>query len=151
MVAVKREIRDREILDADVVIDDEKLVKQVDLANDAFFASDSDDVVVEKRPVMRDGRVPKLAKNYEKIYREKIERQRIQEGWYEDVAPVEQKIAFREESTIKQKPLKIKASSFGKDVAAENNRRIINPEQTEKLNVKFWVINHLRFLDPVVA
>jgi len=38
------------------------------LDKDAFFASDSDsEKSVEKRPVMRDGRVPKLAKNYEKI------------------------------------------------------------------------------------
>ena len=74
MVAVKREIWDRELWDADVKIDDDKVVNQVDLGNDAFFASDSDDVIVEKRPVMRDGRVPKLAKNFEKIQKEKIEK-----------------------------------------------------------------------------
>jgi hypothetical protein len=67
MVAVKKELRDRELWDADVKIDDEKVVNQADLGADAFFASDSEEAVVEKRPVMRDGRVPKLAKNYEKI------------------------------------------------------------------------------------
>ena len=73
MVAVKQEIRDRELWDADVKIEDEKVVNTVKkIDKDAFFASDSDDSAVEqqeveKRPVMRDGRVPKLAKNYEKI------------------------------------------------------------------------------------
>lgn len=70
---------------------------------------------------MRDGRVPKLAKNFEKIQQQKIEKQRRAEGWYDDPVPepVEQpKVAFREKSTISQKPLKIKASSFGKDISA---------------------------------
>ncbi len=136
MVAVKREIRDRELWDADVKIDDDKVVNQVDLGKDAFFASDSDDVIVEKRPVMRDGRVPKLAKNFEKIQKEKIEKQRIKEGWYDDPELVEPKVVFREESTIQKKPLKIKASSFGRDIAAETNRTLAK-QQTGQLNFKF--------------
>ena len=39
-------------------------------------ASDEEEVQrdAEKRPVMRDGRVPKLQKNFEKLQEEKIER-----------------------------------------------------------------------------
>ena len=73
---------------------------------------------------MRDGRVPKLAKNYEKIQQQKIESQRRAEGWYEDPVPQPEKskVGFREESTLHKKPLKIKASSFGKDIAAQQIR-----------------------------
>jgi hypothetical protein len=49
------------------------------IEKDAFFESDSssdeevEKVEVEKRPVMRDGRVPKLKKNFEKMQQQKIE------------------------------------------------------------------------------
>jgi hypothetical protein len=48
---------------------------------------------------MRDGRVPKMAKNFEKIQQEKIEKQRRAEGWYDDPIPEEvpqPKVAYRE-------------------------------------------------------
>lgn len=77
MVAVKQEIRDKELWDADIKGEDEKIVNSAiesKIEKDAFFESDSssDDevnekMVVEKRPVMRDGRVPKLKKNFEKM------------------------------------------------------------------------------------
>ena len=66
-VAAKQEIRDRELWDADVKISDEKVVQVTRIDNDAFFASASDESdveSVEKRPVMKDGRVPKLQKNF---------------------------------------------------------------------------------------
>jgi len=83
--------------DADVKMADEKVAVHDRVDNDNFFdsASSSEDEkekpvkVVEKRAVMRDGRVPKLAKNYEIIEQKKIEKQRIAEGWYED-EPVEE-------------------------------------------------------------
>ena len=50
-------------------MEDEHFVTNHKIEKDAFFASDSESEqeVVEKRPVMRDGRVPKMAKNFEKI------------------------------------------------------------------------------------
>jgi len=62
--------------DADIKGEDEKIVNSAvesKIEKDAFFESDSssdeeiEKVVVEKRPVMRDGRVPKLKKNFEKM------------------------------------------------------------------------------------
>lgn len=87
--------------------------------------------------------MPKLAKNYEKLQREKIEKQRRAEGWYEDEAKrIEEakreasKVKFVPKSTIDQKPLKIKASSYGKDTVAisQRNQPLVTPA---KLNVKF--------------
>lgn len=80
MAEVKKVIRDKELWEADMQDDDQdqKIVNQtqhkVDKV-DAFFASDDDDDKddepkkpnVEKRAVLRDGRVPKLAKNFEKL------------------------------------------------------------------------------------
>lgn len=61
-VAAKQEIRDRELWDADVKIEDEKVVQSNKIEKDAFFVSESESEVevVERRAVMRDGRVPKL-------------------------------------------------------------------------------------------
>jgi hypothetical protein len=55
--------------DADVKIEDEKVVQSNKIEKDAFFVSESEseDEVVERRAVMRDGRVPKLQKNFAKI------------------------------------------------------------------------------------
>ena len=77
------------------------------------------------------------------MQKEKIEKQRRAEGWYEDeVKRAEEakreasKVKFVAKSTIDKKPLKIKASSYGKDTVAISQRN-----QTEaapvKLNVKF--------------
>lgn len=68
-VAAKQEIRDKELWEADVKMEDEHFVTNHNIEKDAFFASDSESEqeVVERRPVMRDGRVPKMAKNFEKI------------------------------------------------------------------------------------
>ena len=54
---------------------------------------------------MRDGRVPKLQKNFDKLQQERLDRQRKAEGWLEEQA--------RKERFAK--PLKIKASSYGRD------------------------------------
>lgn len=152
MASFKRDIRDRELWDADVKIEDEKVVNaasgSVKIEKDAFFESDSEDVdaesdeeafkfvpaPVEKRPVMRDGRVPKMAKNYEKLQKEKIEKQRIKEGWYDDVPVVAPKTVYVDKSTLDKKPLKIKASSFGKDVAQEIARNKETAAPAGKLN-----------------
>ena len=68
-VAAKQEIRDKELWEADVKMEDENFVTNCNIEKDAFFASgsESEPGEVEKRPVMRDGRVPKMAKNFEKI------------------------------------------------------------------------------------
>lgn len=142
MVAFKQDIRDRELWDADVKIEDEKVVQLTKIDNDAFFASDSESVheAVERRPVMRDGRVPKMAKNFEKIQQEKIEKQRRAEGWYDDPIPEEvpqPKVAYRDQSSLAQKPLKIKASSYGKDMTAQNARNMETAQPAGKMNVKF--------------
>ena len=64
-VQVKREIRDKELWEADVkMADDFATQKNTDAVEaDAFFALESepsDEEHVEKRAVMRDGRVPML-------------------------------------------------------------------------------------------
>ena len=96
MVSVKKDIRDRELWDADVKIEDERVINadtNSKVEKDAFFASSSDEddgitsKQIEKRPVMRDGRVPKLAKNFEKMQEQKILKQRKAEGWYDDPVP----------------------------------------------------------------
>ena len=74
MAEVKKVIRDKELWEADMQDEDqdEKIVNQtqhkVDKV-DAFFVSDDEELPanIEKRAVLRDGRVPKLAKNFEKL------------------------------------------------------------------------------------
>lgn len=137
MAEVKKVIRDKELWEADVEIQDERVVKAATpniQKLDAFFQSDDseteqNEVHVEKRAVLRDGRVPKLAKNYEKLQQKKIEQQRRAEGWHEDEQKrLEEekreasKIKFTTTSTIDKKPLKIKASSYGKDAIAVSQR-----------------------------
>ena len=53
---------------------------------DPFFeeAKDETKAEIEKRPVMRDGRVPMLQKNVEKAQKEAARRQAIQEGWIKE-------------------------------------------------------------------
>ena len=53
---------------------------------DPFFeeAKDETKAEVEKRPVMRDGRIPMLQKNVEKAQKEAARRQAIQEGWIKE-------------------------------------------------------------------
>lgn len=69
-IKIKQEIRDKELLQADVQMQDDLKDNQRIVAEDAFFAlaSDSEEAQPkERRVVMRDGRVPMLAKNFEKI------------------------------------------------------------------------------------
>ena len=100
LVEIKRQIRDKEILEADVDSDldqsedefpdlDKKVFgKDRDVEKlDPFFTTEEAENApqeVEIRPVMRDGRVPKFQKNIEKIRQKEIERQRRAEGWYEE-------------------------------------------------------------------
>jgi hypothetical protein len=86
-----------------------KAEKPVDKIDPFFMDQSSDDekpMQAELRAVLRDGRVPKLTKNFEKLQQEKIERQRRREGWYDDPVPEPIKPFI---STI-EKPLKIKAN-----------------------------------------
>ena len=99
LVEIKRQIRDKEILEADVDSDlelnedacpdlDKKVFgKDRDVEKlDPFFTTEENapNEEVEIRPVMRDGRVPKFQKNIEKIRQKEIEKQRRAEGWYEE-------------------------------------------------------------------
>jgi hypothetical protein len=66
MAEAKSEIREKELYEADNP--DEKIVHKNSVQNDDFFAEDSSDTEgQEKRAVMRDGRVPKLQKNFDRI------------------------------------------------------------------------------------
>ena len=77
IVEVKKQIRQKEIEDADMQAEDSDDVDQKVFKKDKaiekiddFFAQESDgdkEVRVEKRAVLRDGRIPKFQKNVEKI------------------------------------------------------------------------------------
>lgn len=87
---------------------------------------------VEKRAVMRDGRIPKFQKNIEKMRQREIEMQARREGWL-----VEEQERKRKEQLAK-KPLKIRAAAYGAGVDA----RVMastdkNSVTAKKLNVKF--------------
>jgi hypothetical protein len=69
-----------------------------------------------------------LAKNFEKLQQEKIERQRRREGWYDDPVPEPVKPFV---STI-EKPLKIKANKRDYNVSTTKA-----PVVPEKVNIKF--------------
>ena len=53
---------------------------------DPFFleAAEDDEAQIEKRPVMRDGRVPKMEKNLEKARQEAAYKQAKREGWIKE-------------------------------------------------------------------
>lgn len=96
MANVKRSIRDKELWEADnhdeameQVVSKQKAVEKVDpfFMNDADESNDENqvsdkeehkpkvfEIEPEKRVVMRDGRVPKLTKNYDKSEKEKTDR-----------------------------------------------------------------------------
>ena len=135
MADVKKSIRDKEMWEADhadeIAEKITKAEKPVDKI-DPFFQEQSSDEEseqeVERRAVLRDGRVPKLAKNFEKLQQEKIERQRRREGWYDDPVPEPVKPFV---STI-EKPLKIKANKRDYNVSTTKT-----PVVPEKVNIKF--------------
>jgi hypothetical protein len=138
MADVKKQIRDKELWEADH--EDEvmerviKVEKAVDKIDSFFIEEASDEEIVEapkeveRRAVLRDGRVPKLAKNFEKLQQEKIEKQRRREGWYDDPIPEPVKPFV---STI-EKPLKMRPNK--RDYAQSTSK---NPVAADKVNVMF--------------
>lgn len=83
LVQVKRSLKDQELMNDEMMIGDEvpvsKRVKTTKVAQkDNFFADEETSLTqeVEKRAVMRDGRVPMMQKNLLKLEQKKIEKQR---------------------------------------------------------------------------
>ena len=79
---------------------------------DPFFQEmkEDDESKIEKRAVMRDGRVPKMEKNMEKARQDAAHKQAKKEGWIkeQEVKHEEKRLAERA-----KKPLKIRASAYG--------------------------------------
>ena len=91
-----------------------KTVEQLD----PFFqeAMDQPVVNVEKRAVMRDGRIPKMQKNLEKERKEAALRQAKQEGWLREKAKQEEEKKRAERA---KKPMKIRAGAYGAGLAVD--------------------------------
>ena len=84
--------------------------QKMEIVDNFFVETEQDNQVeVEKRAVMRDGRVPMMQKNLVKKEQREIEQQRKKEGWVLE----QEAIKIEEARQLRaQRPMKIKASSY---------------------------------------
>lgn len=88
---------------------------------------------MEKRQVMRDGRVPMMQKNLLKRQQKQVELQRRQEGWLQEKEAQREELARQARAA---RPMKIKASSYMNE-RSSNATVIQGKGQTKALNIQF--------------
>ena len=129
----EKKIEKKHVSKDDKVFGKDKSVSQLD----PFFVEEAnaqEHVQVEKRAVMRDGRVPKFQKNMEKLEQKRIEQQAIREGWLQKKEEERQEAARKVRNA---KPLKINAGSYGTGITKLAVNTATYTQKTAKLNVKF--------------
>ena len=135
IVKKKRDSKTQELLHDQQVLGDEVSARQSEDKIDTFFVADEVvPPVVEKRAVLRDGRIPMMQKNLEKLQQREIEKQRRHEGWLQ-----EQEAKKEEEARLARaaKPLKIKASSYMNERTVTDKVVVHGSVNAGKLNIKF--------------